>query len=42
MKNQYIGEDCLKRGGGQFAHLRGGGGGGGGGGGSRKTNRGIA
>ena len=26
MKNQYIGEDCLKRGLGQFAHLRGGGG----------------
>ena len=25
MKNQYIGEDCLKRGLGQFAHLRGGG-----------------
>ena len=24
MKNQYIGEDCLKRGLGQFAHLRGG------------------
>ena len=27
MKNQYIGEDCLKRGLGQFAHLRGGEGG---------------